>query len=299
MSQPRCLPVTLLASVFLAMLLLSGTSIVWAVEIEGSVQSVDVAARKLSITRKTAGGEKTVVLDVSAAAGDLSYLKKGDKVALAYDPEQEVVTHITADEGPRSVSLLEEWVFHDVFGNGITERQSLDRTTEDGVLIIPSGTGAICLASRGDHDDYRLSLEYMLVSPDDNGVPFLSVASTPPNPKGNDWIQKMPFGIELKLWPGKCGDVVLPPNGFRAERFPGHQIDPKDPRNFPCRARPAIQFGQWNRLEVDCRKNGTVEFSINGSIVNAVYKAERTNGRIVLFPGKAGMKIRNAVISKQ
>jgi len=293
------LAVTLLVSVFLAVLLLSGTSTGWAVEIEGTVQAVDAAARKLSITRKTASGEKTVVLDVSAAAGDLASFKAGSTVKLAYDPEQEVVTHITADEGSRSISLLEEWVFHDVFGNGITERQSLDRITEPGVLIIPSGSGQICLATRRDHDDYRLTLEFMLMSPNDNGVPFLSVASTPPNPKGSDWIQKMPFGIELKLWPNKCGDVCLPPKGFRAERFPGHQIDPKDPRNFPCMARPVIQFGQWNRLEVDCKKNGTVEFSINGAVVNATYKAERTNGRIVLFPGKAGMKIRNAVISKQ
>jgi len=98
MSQPRCLPVTLLASVFLAVLLLSGTSTGWAVEIEGIVQSVDAAARKLSITRKTASGEKTVVLDVSAAAGDLSLLKKGDRVTLDYDPEQEVAKSITVGD---------------------------------------------------------------------------------------------------------------------------------------------------------------------------------------------------------
>ena len=81
-------------------------------------------------------------------AGDLSSLKTGDRVTLDYDPEQEVVTHLADDAKAHPLSLLDEWVFHDVLGNGVTEQQSLDRTTEPGVLIIPSRTGQICLNQR-------------------------------------------------------------------------------------------------------------------------------------------------------
>ena len=73
--------------------------------------------------------------------------KTGDRVTLDYDPEQEVVTHLADDAKAHPLSLLDEWVFHDVLGNGVTEQQSLDRTTEPGVLIIPSRTGQICLES--------------------------------------------------------------------------------------------------------------------------------------------------------
>jgi len=71
-----------------------------AVEVQGVVNTVDVAARKLSIIRKTASGEKTVSLDVSQQAGDLSSLRKGDKVTLDYDPEQEVAKSITVGDLP-------------------------------------------------------------------------------------------------------------------------------------------------------------------------------------------------------
>ena len=94
MAPPRYLHIALAAAVFLAGILLAGPSTCWAVGIEGTVQSIDVAARKLSLTRKTANGEKTVSLDVSAEAGDLSSLKKGDRVVIEYDPEQEVAKSI-------------------------------------------------------------------------------------------------------------------------------------------------------------------------------------------------------------
>ena len=107
MAPPRYLHIALAAAVFLAGILLAGPSTCWAVGIEGTVQSIDVAARKLSLTRKTANGEKTVSLDVSAEAGDLSSLKKGDGVMIEYDPEQEVAKSITvgglaADNEPLS-----------------------------------------------------------------------------------------------------------------------------------------------------------------------------------------------------
>lgn len=67
-----------------------------ALELEGIVQSIDSTARKLSITRKTTSGDKTLSLDVSTRVGDIASLKPGDRVALDYDTEQELVTKISS-----------------------------------------------------------------------------------------------------------------------------------------------------------------------------------------------------------
>jgi hypothetical protein len=67
-----------------------------AVELEGIVQSIDSTARKLSITRKTTSGDRTLTLDVSPKAGDIASLKPGDRAALDYDTEQELVTKISS-----------------------------------------------------------------------------------------------------------------------------------------------------------------------------------------------------------
>jgi len=103
-----------------------------AVEIEGTVQSVNTAARKLSITRKTAGGEKTLSLDVSAKAGDLSSLKAGDTVKLDYDPEEEVVTHLSIDTVTAAAAKPDK--------NGKTEGSRRGAAHGDNVALASRGT---------------------------------------------------------------------------------------------------------------------------------------------------------------
>lgn len=74
------------------------------IELEATVQAVDVEARTLSITRKTATGTKTMSLEVAKNAGDLSSLKAGDTLTVNYDPNLEIVTRFAvrggADEKP-------------------------------------------------------------------------------------------------------------------------------------------------------------------------------------------------------
>jgi Cu/Ag efflux protein CusF len=66
------------------------------IELEGTVKAVDASSRSITIERKTAKGTKTLALQVTKKAGDLSSVKVGDSISFGYDPELEVVTKIDA-----------------------------------------------------------------------------------------------------------------------------------------------------------------------------------------------------------
>ncbi len=63
-------------------------------ELEGTVKAVDATARTMSVERKTTKGTKTLELQVTKKAGDLSSVKAGDSISFSYDPDLEVVTKI-------------------------------------------------------------------------------------------------------------------------------------------------------------------------------------------------------------
>jgi hypothetical protein len=63
-------------------------------ELEGTVKAVDATARTMSVERKTAKGTKTLELEVTKKAGDLSSVKVGDRITLSYDPDLELVTKL-------------------------------------------------------------------------------------------------------------------------------------------------------------------------------------------------------------
>jgi hypothetical protein len=67
-------------------------------ELEGTVKAVDADARTLSVERKTAKGTKTLELQVTKKAGDLSSVRAGDSISFTYDPDLEVVTKIASEE---------------------------------------------------------------------------------------------------------------------------------------------------------------------------------------------------------
>lgn len=64
------------------------------IDLEGTVKAVDVSARTITIERKTPKGTKTLELEVTKKAGDLSSVKAGDTISFSYDPDLELVTKL-------------------------------------------------------------------------------------------------------------------------------------------------------------------------------------------------------------
>ena len=52
----------------------------------------------------------------------------------------------------------------------------------------------------------------------------------------------------------------------------------------------------WNTLEIICDQHSNITVKVNGTTVNAVAKAEKTVGHIILMPQNAEMHVRNAVL---
>ena len=86
-----------------------------AVELEGTIKSVDVPSRTLEIIRQTASGDRTHRLEVDKEVGGLSEVKAGEQISISYDPETEVVTKLgavpqtrPANGAPAEVIALQE-----------------------------------------------------------------------------------------------------------------------------------------------------------------------------------------------
>lgn len=73
-------------------LALCGVSFAEVLELEGTVKAVDAAARTIRVERKTASGMKTLDLEVTKKAGDLSAVKVGERLTFNYDPDLDIVT---------------------------------------------------------------------------------------------------------------------------------------------------------------------------------------------------------------
>jgi len=149
--------------------LLAGTAAqAEVIELEGTVKSIDVDARTITIERKTAKGTKTVDLEVAKQAGDLVAVKAGQTITLRYDPALELVTQLgnttttaTAAE-PEAVALKElrkaynsapwvsadglrlYWTSTDVGGAGNADRwiwqasrKSVDSLWDDQQRVVP------------------------------------------------------------------------------------------------------------------------------------------------------------------
>jgi uncharacterized protein (TIGR03067 family) len=78
-------------------------------ELEGVVKAVDAADRTLSVERKTPKGNKTLELEVTKKAGDLSAVKIGDRITFSYDPDLELVTKL--GEGPAVTPVFDTAAF--------------------------------------------------------------------------------------------------------------------------------------------------------------------------------------------
>jgi Cu/Ag efflux protein CusF len=88
----------IVSAVSCALLLVCSAAHAEVIELEGTVKAVDVDARTISIERRTAKGTKTLELEVTKKAGDLSAVKAGDEISFSYDPDLEIVTRIGREE---------------------------------------------------------------------------------------------------------------------------------------------------------------------------------------------------------
>jgi hypothetical protein len=87
---------TLRRNVFvgLAACWISAVAFAEVLELEGTVEAVDLKARTITIEREAAKGTKTLELEVTKKAGNLSSVKAGDSISFSYDPDLELVTKI-------------------------------------------------------------------------------------------------------------------------------------------------------------------------------------------------------------
>lgn len=74
------------------------------VKVEGVVKAIDAKERTLTVEKKTATGNKELVLQVADEAGDLGTLKVGDTTTFSYDSTLEVVTKIGGGDAKQKKS---------------------------------------------------------------------------------------------------------------------------------------------------------------------------------------------------
>jgi hypothetical protein len=261
------------------------------VTVDVTIKSVDVTARTITVEHNG----KTTELDLSRKAtilvagkeAEASSLIPGDKATVEYHKDLEVVTKIEA-EGLKQNG----WRFFDVFNKVVGPEQAFV-LARDGRLVCLGKTGGFCLTSLRELAEFRFSVEFRFPNKDFKSAPFISVASTLPNPKGTDFFKQFPFGIEVKLHPDNIGELTLPRPDFKAELPLGQLRD--DRKVVPLR-KPELKIADWNTLEITCDEHQNVTVKVNGTTVNAIAKAETTTGYVVIFPQNAEMQFRNPVI---
>jgi hypothetical protein len=123
-----------IVALVLACCVLGSSSYAEVIDLEGTVKSVDAESRTICIERKTPKGTKTLELEVTKKAGDLSAIKAGDKISFSYDPDLEVVTKI--DSG-KVAAITGTEKAAEVFR--ITYTYSVDGSTKTTVRVLGAG----------------------------------------------------------------------------------------------------------------------------------------------------------------
>ncbi len=77
------------------------------IELEGTVKAVDATAGTMSVERKTPKGTKLLELRVNPKkAGDLPYVKVGDRITFSYDSDKSLVVAFTSSKPMTATHLL-------------------------------------------------------------------------------------------------------------------------------------------------------------------------------------------------
>ena len=296
-SSKRCSMIRL--SMFFAVALLVSASFAQAVTVAAEVASVqctiksaDPATRSVTVTYMVGTGEKSITLDVSRKAeitlngekSDLDSLASGLTATVDYNRELEIVTKIAAVG-----KLPNGWRFIDLEGKGTPTPDTALIVTKDDTLICTRDIGAWFLLSERRFPAMVFSIEYRYPKADRTGG---AVVVATPGPSHGDY--GMPFGFEIKLGAGKCGQMELPRGDYRVE-LPLGQI--RDARRITQTRKKDPVVGQWNKLEIECSEQNNVVVKLNGEVVNAVAKAENVTGKIAIWPMNAEVHFRNPTVT--
>ena len=160
--------------------------------------------------------------------------------------------------------------------------------TRDGTLICTQETGGWYLVTNRKFPAMVFTVEYRYPKADRTGG---AIVVATPGPVGG---KRMPFGFEIKLAPGKCGQMELPRADYPVE-LPLGQI--RDGRRVTPSRQKEPTAGQWNKLEVECNEHNNVVVKLNGEVVNAVAKAENVTGKIAIWPMNAEVHFRNPTVT--
>jgi len=184
------------------------------------------------------------------------------------------------------------WRFFDIHNKGVEPDQAFI-VSQDGRLVCLGKMGGYCLATLKPLSKYQFKIEFLIPPQGLESGHYIAVASSKPNPKGKDFYTQYPFGIEIKLSPDVIGELVLPPKDFKVE-LPLGQL--RDDRKIVAIRKPDLKTGDWNTLEVTCDEHKNVTVKINGTTVNAIAKAERTEGHIVIMPHRSEIQFRSPIL---
>lgn len=260
-------------------------------KIEAEITAVDPEARTITVTQEGKPLQldisRKVAITVAGKEADVSAVLPGDKATIEYHDDLGVVTKIDAEGAGGN-----GWKFYDVNNKGVDPDRAII-IARDGSLVCQGKVNGYCLASLREYSEFIFSVEFQYDSDKVVGGPYVSVASSLPNPAAKDWIQQIPFGIEVKLAPMNIGELVLPKPDFKVE-LPLGQL--RDQRKVVALRKPELKSSGWNTLEITCDQHRNVTVKINGTTVNAVAKAQTTTGHIVIFPQNAEMRLRNPTV---
>jgi hypothetical protein len=255
------------------------------------LKSIDTKSRTIVVEHNGKSSQldlsSKVKVTIKGEAAEASALIAGDEATVEYHKELAVVTSIDAKG-----NVKQGWKFYDIFKKNVTPEQAFV-VGQDGRLVCLGKVGGYCLASLSPLSKYQLQVEFLLPPQGMKGEPYVSIASSKPNPDGKDFSTQFPFGVEVKLGSNTMGEIMLPPGDFKVD-LPLGQL--RDDRKVVALRKPELKKGDWNKLDITVDEHRNITVKINGTTVNAIAKADRTAGHIVIVPQQSEIQFRSAVL---
>jgi hypothetical protein len=272
-----------LASIFAMCCLV--TAFAEVLQIEGKLSALDAAERTLTINDKTYEIAKKCSISINGKPAKLEDIPKDEAVVVTYDDKFEMVSAIAVGQPT--------WLFCDLSCVGFTLADSLKVLSDSEIQFSPNPSKDLALlVSSQKYGKCKLRFEVMQDAADTKAHAALAIAARAPNMEGEGFIERFPFGIEVKLMEGAFGKLVLPPN-FDAEMVYGQERKGRDVP--PLKTQTPVKNG-WNTIEVAVQGNNDVVVTGNGVTLNALAKADSIEGHLVFMPPKSGCRIRNMTI---
>lgn len=254
-------------------------------QIEGKLSALNAAERTLTINDKTYEIAKKCNILINGKPAKLEDIAEGEEVVVTYDDKFEMVSAIAVGQPT--------WLFCDLNCTRLAMEDAVRVISDGEIQFTPKPSGELAILVSGKkYGKCKLRFEMMQDAADPKAHAALIVAARAPNMKGEGFIERFPFGIEIKLMEGAFGKLVLPPN-FDAEMAYGQERKGRDVP--PLKTQTPVRNG-WNTIEVAVQGNNDVVVMGNGVTLNAIARADSIDGHLVFMPSKSGLRIRNMTI---